>query len=204
MPSLDEIRAAREDLVNDLMIGQDGQRKRYNTTKAADRDRLLQAVFDVLSFIQRAKEAAISTDVDRAYLTREEFYKDVPFIFVGRDLWTQRYVPLREELERTYLLFKNAKAGDGSAIGRWRDTAHTGTAGTLGLLTEYTEGYILDTEVWEQSFNDVFLTGVIKACRPVKLVSVLTPRTRKVTLIPPASRPCCHNETAFRMSTLSR
>ena len=77
---------------------------------------------------------------------------------------------------------QNAKAAEGVAIGRWRDTSHTGTAAVLDLLTEYTPGGILDTEVWGQSFNDAFLVGVIKAARPVKLVTVLTTHSREVRL----------------------
>ena len=108
------------------------------------------------------------------YPDRESFYQHARFVLVGKDKWTQRAIPQREELERLYQTFQNAKAAEGVAIGRWRDTSHTGTAAALDLLTEYTPGGILDTEVWGQSFNDAFLLGVIKAARPVELFTVLT------------------------------
>ena len=133
-------------------------------------------------FLQDTKEAAISSTVDGMYPDRESFYQHARFVLVGKDKWTQRAIPQREELERLYQTFQNAKAAEGVAIGRWRDTSHTGTAAALDLLTEYTPGGILDTEVWGQSFNDAFLLGVIKAARPVKLVTVLTTHSRKVRL----------------------
>lgn len=154
----------------------------YDTSRLADQDRLLKAVWEIRSFLQEAKQAAVSADVDRTYPDKESFYQHARFVLVGKDLWTQRAVPRREELERLYLTFQNAKATAGVAIGRWRDTFHTGTARALNLLTEYTPGGISDTEVWEQSFNDAFLLGAIKAGRPVKLVSALTTHSRKVRL----------------------
>lgn len=154
----------------------------YDTSQLADQDRLLNAVSEIRSFLQEAKQAAVSTDVDRTYPDKESFYQHARFVLVGKDSRTQRVVPQREELERLYLTFQNAKAAEGVAIGRWRDTAHTGTARALDLLTEYTPGGILDTEVWDQSINDAFLLGTIKSGLPIKLVSVLTTHSRKVRL----------------------
>lgn len=164
------------------MTGRNGRTKWYNTTKAADRDRLFQAVYEVRSYLNMVTEAAVSSNVDRVYQSKDDF--DVPFGLGTRDPWSNRRIPRREELERTCMTFRNAKKGKDLAIGRWRDTAHTGTSSTLGILTEYTEGGILDTEIWTQSINNAFLLGVIKSGNPVKLASVLTPRSRKVRLIP--------------------
>jgi len=152
----------------------------YDTSLLADQDRLLKAVLDILLFLQEAKEAAVSSDVDCMYPDKESFYQHARFVLVGKDHWTQRDVPQREELERLYQTFQNARAAESVALGRWRDTSHTGTAAALDLLTEYTPGGVLDTEVWGQSYNDAFLLGVIKAARPVKLVTVLTTHSRKV------------------------
>ena len=73
-------------------------------------------------------------------------------------------------------------------ISCFHNTFHTGTTTALELLTEYTPGGILDTEVWGQSFNNTFLLGVIKATHLVKLVTVLTTHSCKgrLALLPKA------------------
>ena len=179
-PVLSEIAVARKDLVEKVAAGRQNGDSWYDTSLQADQDRLLKAVSDICLFLHDAKEAAVSSTVECMYPDRESFYQHARFVLVGKDKWTQRATPQREELERLYQTFQNAKAAEGVAIGRWRDTSHTGTAAALDLLTEYTPGGILDTEVWGQSFNDAFLLGVIKAARPVKLVTVLTTHSRKV------------------------
>ena len=181
-PPLSEIAVARKDLVEKVAAGRQNGDSWYDTSLQADQDRLLKAVSDILLFLQEAKEAAVSSDVDCMYPDKESFSQHAHFVLIGKDNWTQRAISQREELERLYQTFRNAKVAEGVAIGRFRDTSHTGTAAALELLTEYTPGGILDTEVWGQSFNDAFLLGVIKAARPVKLVTVLTTHSRKVRL----------------------
>lgn len=181
-PPLSEIAVARKDLVEKVAAGRQNGDSWYDTSQLADQDRLLKAVSDIRSFLQEAKQAAVSTDVDRTYPDKESFYQHARFVLVGKSLWARGAVPPREELERLYLTFQNAKAAGSVTLGRFRDTSHTGTARALDLLTEYTPGGVLDTEVWEQSFNDAFLLGTIKASLPVKLVSVLTTHSRKVRL----------------------
>ena len=181
-PPLSEIAVARKDLIEKVAAGRQNGDSWYDTSLQADQDRLLKAVSDILLFLQEAEEAAVSSDMDCMYPDKESFSHHARFVLIGKDNWTQRAIPQREELERLYQTFRNAKAAERIAIGRFRDTSHTGAAAALDLLTEYTPGGILDTEVWGQSFNDAFLLGVIKAARPVKLVTVLTTHSRKVRL----------------------
>lgn len=179
LPPLSEIAVARQDLVEKVAAGRQKGDSWYDSSLQADQDRLLKAVSEILLFLQQAREVAISSDVDCMYPDKESFYQHARFVLIGKDNWTQRIIPQREELERLYQAFLNSKAAEGLAIGRWHDTSHTGTAAALGLLTEYTPGGILDTEVWGQSFNDAFLLGAIKGARPVKLVTVLATHSRK-------------------------
>ena len=188
LPPLSEIAVARKDFIEKVAAGRQNGDSWYDTSLQADQDRLLKAVLDICLFLQEAKEAAVSSAVDCMYPDKESFYQHARFVLIGKDNWTQRAIPQREELERLYQTFQNAKAAEGTAIGRWRYTSHTGTAAALNLLTEYTPGGILNTEVWGQSFNDAFLLGVIQAARPVKLVTVLNTHSRKVrvALLPEA------------------
>ena len=179
LPTLNEINTTNAGLIDKVMAGHMGQ-SWYDTSRLADCDRLLKSILDVWLFLDKAKQATTATEVDHAYLNKESFYKDTCFDLIGKDFWTKRNIPIQEEMEHIYMVFNHAKVGAHHAIGHWCNTANTGTTRNLALLTEYTEGRILDTKVWEQSFNDIFLLGLIKGSGLVRFVSLLTPHTCKV------------------------
>jgi len=182
LPSPDKLLAARETLRPEVTARRGDETRWIDVTEAADQDRLLQATYDLLVFIEKAKTADRSTGMQREYPTREDYERDARITLIGWD-HNNEPVPVREELQRTYATFKNAgKARITLATGRWRDTGHTGPLELLGQTSEYFNGAMLGGEKWEHTWNDAWIKGAINHDIIFNVASVYKSPTREVRL----------------------
>lgn len=152
-----------------------------NTTMAADQDRLLQAVYDLLTFIEATKSADRSTGAQRKYPTKADFARDARLTLTGFDAYGVK-VPAREEIDRGFAMFKNSgQVRVILAIGRFRDTGNTAVIETYGQTSEYHNGMVSGGEVWQQSLNDAWLKGGLSSHTIFTIMSNYQSPSRQVS-----------------------
>ncbi|KAI6130689.1 hypothetical protein EDD16DRAFT_1700647 [Pisolithus croceorrhizus] len=146
----------------------------------ADVDRVAQSAIEMSNWFKRTNGGKPFTEgLQRLYQTFEDFTLDAKHCLIGRDQ-TNRRIPVREELERTWALYMNIlNATDTIILGRDRDIFHTGVLSKFKGISEYTTGQILAMECWTFGGNNAFILGIIKGHKTVTSLTTFQRASRQ-------------------------